>query len=183
MGKLRAEMGGQVGSFGLTGVLLAIAIGCTVPQSYAGADNRLFSLADPSRGKIDEAMRSRIIRHRFVNVDIRLLAPSQEPLKNSTAAGGVVVLNLFEDAVFRAVLNRRETRSRGSFTWFGHIEGVRDSQVTLVVEDDVLSGNIRLDRSFYQIRYAGEGTHVIYQIDPNAFPEEGKPLSVPGSGN
>jgi hypothetical protein len=183
MRKSLSQTGHLVRQFGVTLILFALGIGCMVPAATTASENRLFTAPAESRGKIDEAMRSRIIRHRLVNVDFGLLASSQEPPKNSTARGAVVILNLFEDAVFRAILDRREVRSSRSFTWFGHIDGVQDSQVTLVVEDRVVSGNVRLDRSFYQIRYAGEGTHVIYQIDPNAFPEEGKPLPVPDSGN
>jgi hypothetical protein len=143
----------------------------------------LFSPAAHARGTIDEAMRPRIIRYRFVNVNLRLLAPAKGRLRETPAAAAIVMLNLFEDAVFPAVPDRRESRSAGSFTWFGHIDGVESGQVTLVVDNGVISGNIRLDHSFYQIRYAGGGTHVIYQIDPNAFPDEGKPLSVPGPRN
>jgi hypothetical protein len=172
-----------IGRFGLAAIFVAISLGCATPQSFAGAENRLFSAAAQSRGKIDEAMRSKIFRHRFVNVDLRPLLPTREAPKSSRATSGLVVLNLFEDAVFRAVLDQREHRSGDSFTWIGHVEGIENSQVTLVVEHGVVSGNIRVDQGFYQIRYAGEGTHVVYQIDPNAFPAEGKPLSAPDNRN
>ena len=173
------QIGDFVGRFGLAVIFVAIGIGCASPQSFAGAENRLFSPPVQSHGKIDEAMKSKIFRHRFVNVDLRPLLPTQEAPKSSSATGGVVVLNLFEDAVFRALLDHREDRSSDSFTWIGHVEGIENSQVTLVVENGVVSGNIRVDQGFYQVRYAGEGTHVVYQIDPDAFPAEGKPLSVP----
>src|SRR4030067_686016 len=43
------------------------------------------------------------------------------------------------------------------FAWIGHLDHMEYSQVTLVVEKDVLSGNITLPGSIYQIRYVGEG--------------------------
>jgi hypothetical protein len=183
MGKPLVQIGDLVGRCGLSVIFLAMFMGCAVPQTHAGAENRLFMPAVDGRATIDEAMRGRILRHRFVNVNLRLLARSQEAQKAPTAARGAVVLNLFDDAVFPAVLDRRESRSADSFTWLGRIDGVQSSQVTLVVDNGVISGNIRVDHSFYQIRYAGEGTHVIYQVDPNAFPDEGKPLPVPGPRN
>jgi hypothetical protein len=176
MGKRSRRIRELIGRFGLPMLCLAISTACTAPQSLARAENRLFSPAH-SRGKIDEAMTSRILRHRFVDVDLRPLAAAE----SGTATSAAVVLNLFDDAAFRAVLDERENRSGDSFTWIGHIPGFANSQVTLVVDNGIMSGNIRLDRRFYQIRYAGEGTHVVYEVDPDAFPTEGKPL--PGAGS
>jgi hypothetical protein len=177
------QIGDFIRRFGPAVSLVALGIACASPQSFAGAENRLFSPAVQSRGKLDEAMKSKIFRHRFVNVDLRPLLPAEEASKSSRVTGGVVVLNLFDDAVFRAVLEHREQRSRDSFTWIGRVEGFENSQVTLAVENGVVSGNIRVDHGFYQIRYAGAGTHVVYQIDPNAFPADGKPLSAPKNRN
>ena len=39
------------------------------------------------------------------------------------------------------------------------MRGAAPSQVTLVVEDSVLSGNVRVPQGSYQIRYAGNGLH------------------------
>jgi hypothetical protein len=83
-----------IGRLGLNIAFLAILTACTSPQSFAGAENRLFSAASPSRGKIDEAMRSKSIRHRFVNVDFHLLTPNQEFLKNSNTVPGVLTVRL-----------------------------------------------------------------------------------------
>jgi hypothetical protein len=72
-----------------------------------------------------------------------------------------------------------DIRSNENFTWFGHVDGVEDSLVTLVVENGVVAGDIRVHEAYYQVRYAGEGTHVVYQVDPNAFPRESPPVMSP----
>ena len=76
------------------------------------------------------------------------------------------------------MLDRREVHSPKKFTWSGHIEGVQRSQVTLVAEDGVMVGNIRVADSFFQVRYAGADVHVVQQIDESRFPRDGEPIPV-----
>ena len=102
------------------------------------------------------------------------------PFEERAASGQRFLLNLFDDATFRVILDRREARSDKSLTWFGRVEGIENSQVTLVVEDGVLVGNVNVQDAVYQVRYAGEGIHVVYQIDSRTFPPESEPVVVPG---
>jgi hypothetical protein len=101
------------------------------------------------------------------------------PVEGKPAPEHIILLNLFDDVTLKAVLDRHEVRSDKSFTWFGHVEGSEYSQVTLVVEDAVLVGNINVQDTFYQIRYAGNGVHVVYQVDHRTFPGDSEPLVVP----
>ena len=158
----------------LTLVPLLLAISCAAFRKSVEAGDRLFSEA-PHRGTIDEAMRSKIIRYRFVTVNLQTITAP----KSSNQYSSSLELNLFDDAIFKAVLDRREVRSETSFVWLGHIEGVENSQVTLAVEGGIMAGNIRIRQSLYQVRYIGEGTHVLYQIDPTAFPPDSQPLVAP----
>jgi peptidyl-Asp metalloendopeptidase len=89
-----------------------------------------------------------------------------------------LVLNLFDDAIFNTVLDHREVRSTKHFTWSGYIEGFQRSQVTLVVEDGVMVGNIRVRDSHFQVRYVGADVHVVHQIDGSRFPPDGEPIPV-----
>ena len=54
-------------------------------------------------------------------------------------------------------------------TWTGHIQGVAQSQVTIVVNGDVASGNITLPAKRYHIRFAGNGVHEVQAIDASKF--------------
>ena len=64
------------------------------------------------------------------------------------------------------------TSSGQGFIWIGTVRGAAPSQVTLVVEDGVVSGNVRVPQGSYQIRYAGNGLHAISEINPAAFPPD-----------
>ena len=98
--------------------------------------------------------------------------------QNQTARANRIVLNLFDDVTLNTVLDRWEDRSTASFNWVGHIQDVPRSQVTLVVEDGVMVGNIRVADSYFQIRYVGAGLHVVQQISESGFPPDGEPIPV-----
>jgi hypothetical protein len=119
-----------------------------------------------------------VFRSRLVRVDWGWMHSVDGTAQGQASSTGRVVLNLFDDAVFVAVLNRREVRSDRSFTWLGHIEGAQRSQVTLVVEDDVVVGNIRVADLYFQVRYRDAGVHVIRQVDESRFPPDGEPIPV-----
>ena len=53
-------------------------------------------------------------------------------------------------------------------TWIGHVEGVPESRVFLVVQDGRLVGHITLPEARYGVRHAGDGLHVVNEIDPSA---------------
>ena len=87
-------------------------------------------------------------------------------------------MNLFDDAIFVAVLDRRAARSDKTFTELGYIEGIEKSQLTLVVKDGVMVGNIRVADSYFQVRYVGANIHVARQVDESRFPRDGEPIPV-----
>jgi hypothetical protein len=159
--------------------VLMFGTGCATWPISVGVDKRLFApLIGPTEG-IEQAQIPRVTRRRFVRVEFDLLYGTNDPSEPKAATKGHFLLNLFDDATFKAVLNRREVRSDKSFTWFGRVEEIEDSQITLVVEDSVLVGNVRVHDASYQVRYIGEGVHVINHIDPRTFPPESAPVGVP----
>ena len=159
--------------------VLIFCTGCATWQISVGDDKLLFAPhIGPTEG-IEQAQIPRVTRRRFVRVEFDLLYGTDDPSEPKGANRGHFLLNLFDDATFKAVLNRREVRSDKSFTWFGRVEEIEDSQITLVVEDSVLVGNIRVPDASYQVRYIGEGVHVVNHIDPRTFPAESAPVVVP----
>ena len=159
--------------------VLIFGTGCATWLISVGEDKRLFAPLGPTEG-IDQAQIPRVTRRRFVRVEFNLLYGTNDPSEPKAATKGHFLLNLFDDATFKAVLNRREVRSDKSFTWFGRVEETEDSQITLVVEDSVLVGNVRVHDASYQVRYIGEGVHVVNHIDPRTYPPESAPVVVPG---
>ena len=114
-----------------------------------------------------------IVRSSFVQINFKYLE-TRESMKQEK----VIVLNLFNDVSLIAIKERIEKRSPTKYTWFGHLRGIKDSQVILVVEEGHMAGNITFDGEMYQVRSIGNGVHAIYEIDQSAFPEEGEPLPI-----
>lgn len=118
-----------------------------------------------------------ILRSRFVSVNRTLLTRVSGYSYHFSEAGNIIQLNLFADTNFKAVYDRMEYRTPTSFTWIGHIDGVKYSLVTLVVNQEIVAGNISMPESFYQVRYVPGGLQSVYEIDPSSFPDEAEPLT------
>jgi predicted small integral membrane protein len=121
---------------------------------------------------------STIFRSRLVRIDWNLVNSRDGMSQKQTTKADRLVLNLFEDAVFNAALDRREVHSAKKINWSGHIESVQPSQVILMVENGVMVGNIRVADSYFQVRYVGADLHVVQQIDESRFPQDGEPIPV-----
>ena len=137
------------------------------PAGVQGADTVKEKVKDPT-----------VIRSRRVHINLGLLSKGDKAPQKKTDINDSLTLNLFDDVVFEAILDRLEFNGSGSYTWIGHLDGIEQSQVTLVVQNEVMSGNITLSDVFYQVRYKGDGVHAIYRIDQSAFPSEKKPVSM-----
>ncbi len=103
---------------------------------------------------------------RFVGINFDLLAGDSSG-KESDA--NLLHLNLFEKACHEAVLDRKDVRGLNDFTWLGKIKGIEQSQVTLVVKDQVMAGTIMLKRKLYKVRYVGDGVHAILLVNQAAY--------------
>ena len=161
-------------------ILFGVGLGSVYQVAVAAETSRLFISLSGSATAPDKqtAADLSVFRSRLVRIDWDRMRSVDGTAQSQATLSGSVVLNLFDDAVFVAVLNRREVRSHRSFTWLGFIEGAPESQVTLVVEDDVVVGNIRVADSYFQIRYRDAGVHVIRQMDESRFPPDGEPIPV-----
>lgn len=133
-----------------------------------GAVPPLFSAAERAEERVDETMAKRAARYRFVDISPQFI--------DGIAVPATLVLNLFDDVTVTATRERWEQRPGNNFSWLGKVEGFADSQVTLVVENGVVAGTIRVRGAFYSVRATSSGSHVIYEIDPLAFPREASPV-------
>jgi hypothetical protein len=116
---------------------------------------------------IAPASRPMIIRSRLVEVDFTQLG------RDPSSAADRLILNLFDDTVLVATRDWVESSSSGlGFVWIGHDESLYQSEGTLVIEDDVMIGNVRVGAAWYQIRLAGPGVHRILQVDTTTFPAD-----------
>ncbi len=135
----------------------------------SGAD--LFLPPGPSANVAVPTTSPTVIRSRVVSVNFDLLAKTQGPPSAAAGTTKTITLNLFDDARFVGVADRVEPNPRG-LSWTGHLDGVPQSQVTMVVQDQAMSATIRLPGKVFIVRSAGAGLVVISQVDPKAFPPD-----------
>ena len=129
-------------------------------------------------GTLDITDSPTVMRYRYVDVYFDDLI-SKDGAPRSIEPGHTLLLNLFDDVVYTALLDRVEYNPGNDFTWLGHLTGEPYSQVILVVGDGVLVGNITTLDAFFQVRYAGGGVHAVSEIDQSAFPPELPPVAAP----
>ncbi len=120
-----------------------------------------------------------VVRSRTVLVNFGVLAAA-EP----AAEGGgqpTLVLNLFDDVVVRAVIERVEQTGTGRTAWVGSVQGVDYSDVILIIsaKEKKLTGSVAMPGEYYQISPTDDSLHVIQEIDPTALPDEAPPQAPP----
>ena len=107
---------------------------------------------------------------RLKYVDINPIALSQEA-ENKIVYTEKVILNLFPDVTYIATNTAINYHSKGHYTWIGKIENLKFGDVTLVVKNGKITGNINANGTVYRIRPMKNGHHAIQQIDASAFPQ------------
>ena len=73
----------------------------------------------------------------------------------SAEVGDTLVLNVSDDVLFIAILERKEPTYGGGYAWIGRLEGIPLGSVVLVVGNGQVAGNISTPSAFYTVRYAG----------------------------
>jgi hypothetical protein len=100
-----------------------------------------------------------IIRSRAVLVDAAELLRLRD-------GDGPVVFNLFDGVSLVGTVERVEQRTVTRSIIYGRIAGEQHGSFTLVAGSEVVVGNIRAgDAEWYQIRYLGDGVHVVHEVD------------------
>ena len=135
------------------------------------APNQRGAASQQAGGVLDRAT----LRRRQVSVDIERLA--RVPGDGSTT----LRLNLFEDVVLLGIIQRRTPTYSGGFALSGRLAGVPGGTVTLVANESVVAGTVRIPGATYRIRPAGPGRQEIMQIDPSQLPQGCEPVrQTPG---
>ena len=162
-------------------LVVVVLLPLILPGTFSAQRDReieLFVESLNSQGVAATTGDPRLLRTRFVDVNLDLLASQVERVPGRSVEVQNIRLNLFDDTSFTAVPDRIEATGTDSFTWTGHLQGVEPSEVSLVVRDGVLAGNITMPGTSYEVRYEESGVYSINQIDPAAFPPEAPPIPV-----
>ena len=181
---------------GVRDALAVAAVGAFALGAIANPDaNALFATAAPAprteqaAGVWPDAGGMPSMRQRLVSLDMRLLAPPAEaasPRGAANAGGqerrgnGVLRLNLFEDVVFDAVVERAFAVV-GGYALRGRLVGVTNGRAMLAVRGDTVTGTVLTPTAAYVVRPAGDGRHTVSEVDRAWFPadEDGGPRRPP----
>jgi hypothetical protein len=146
---------------------LAAVSACAVPRSCTGG---IFT--DTARpGSVDPDPRSTVRRARRVEIDFGRVFPGGE---GPSAAGAAerLTLNLFPDVCLIALRERVTDLRNGKVQWEGRVPGASPGTVSLIIDSRLMVGTLRIDREVYEIRYLGDGVHVVTDVDPSKFPRD-----------
>ena len=159
---------------------LALALGATTTLEADSESEGLFSESSIP-GTLEITDTETVKRYRYVDVDFDALI-GMDGAPKDIEPGHTLRLNLFDDVVRTAILERVEFNPGSDYTWLGRLQGDPWGQVILVVGDGALVGNITTQSGFFKVRYAGNGVHAVSEIDRSAFPPELPPIAAPLGG-
>lgn len=157
-------------------LFLALAMLVIVVGTTRGADNpeRLFSPAEtPEGGPADDG--GSALRRRTVTVDMALLGAAAG---QGEVEGKAIQLDLFGGATVTADPERVESHAAGQIIWQGQVQGQALNTVTIVARDGVAAGSIWSDGHLYRLTYAGDGVHVLEELDGAEPVAEHPPIAV-----
>ena len=144
-------------------VALIIAFGTQVHASTA-----LFhDVPAPAGVGVNRAMAADTVARdtRYVQLDLSALGDTR------------TTLNLFPGkigGVLTAVWDRAEETSPDTWAWIGTLDGIDDSEVTIVLNTakGIAVGSVVMPGAVYRIRYGGQGVHVVEDLDTTRFPDD-----------
>ena len=120
---------------------------------------------------------ARALRSRVVTMDLEQVrpghtkdaAPSTRSSSSVPAPGATLTLNLFDDVVVTARVERTAPTFSGGYSVSGHLLEEPLGTLTLVVNGETVSGTVRLPAETYQIRSMGDGLYAISEVEEPPF--------------
>ena len=120
---------------------------------------------------------------------VQLNAATAAQVQTATVSAPVrILIDLFSNEQFTALIDRSDVLAPGRVTCRGHVEGWLNSQVILTWNQSALAGSVFLPgRGSFQIQYAGNGWQRIGEMDAQHLPRCGvtnfstQPLASPKS--
>ena len=109
------------------------------------------------------------IRSREVTIDFGMLESSRATASQPSDTPSKLTLNLFDDTVLTAIVERTAPTSSG-YSLSGRIEGAEFGTVTLVVNGTVVAGSVRTLAGTYRIRSIGKRLYTISEVDESKLP-------------
>ncbi len=149
----------------------AVLLLCSSTPPVAGQTG--FFISKGSQADQRALSRAGVVRARPVDVDLSQM-PGADGRGELPRAGHELLLNVFDDVVLHARMERAERTERG-MKWVGKLKGKPLSDVVIVTYDGVTAGSIVSPEGAYSIRYDGS-SQVVEEVDRSALPPEAEPL-------
>ncbi|MBT5028374.1 MAG: hypothetical protein HOM97_08275 [Nitrospina sp.] len=165
-----------VWSFFLTLLTISSANALEADTTEPSAPSRLFLSAENTQD-IRAQENPTIVRSRLVTVGFDVLSDLEERFMTEPDGEHPLILNVFQDLEYTVLIQKIEKNSSGSYSWYGKLKDFPLSQVVLVVNQNMIFGNISMTQFSYQIRHISDGVHAIYKIDPTKFPPTSEPIT------
>jgi hypothetical protein len=155
-------------------------LGVHVPPPQATAQAGLFSDAAGRQPAAPRTPDYSVVRTRYVTVNLGLIDGTPRASGSRGGLGDTLTLNLFDSEALlfpavnvTAVRDRVEPSSTGQgYVWVGYAQGsnLATGLITIAVHNDVMVADIRAGSSFFRVRHAGDGVHVVQEINERALP-------------
>ena len=180
----------------------AAAIAVLTPGFSPAAEGAggLFAAAGPVAGRATLPADDAVLRRRLVTIDTGMLERARSsavarraesaPLAAGTldraptstagwAAPATLVLNLFEDAAFQAIIESEAPTFSGGYSLSGRLAGEPFGSVTLVVNGAIVAGTVRTLRGTYSVETTAGGLYAVSEVDPPELVEHHDMLEPP----
>lgn len=134
-------------------------------------------------GEDEFAVRSRNVQIDFSRLDsVRAALLGSGPPSGGSGHGRDsevnLVLNLFDDTVFKAIIERTDPTSAG-YSLAGGIDGIEFGQVVFVVNGDIVFGSVSTPMATYWIRSYPGPVYRISEVDYSKLPPPDEPTAAP----
>ena len=151
--------------------LIFSALGLLVAASGFAFPNIFSEASTDSHANFQREAGSNI-RRRAVRIEASHLG-TKDASPSST-----MVLNLFSDATYTALLDEAGRLESGGRYWTGRLREVSSGTVSLVIRDGALTGTVNTGESLFLIRPDRDGHHIVREVDPATYAPEIEPIEI-----
>ena len=145
-------------------LLVAVTVVRVDTQTVSDRLGRLFAATNAPTAQLTSRPDAAVLRERLVRLDHDVLAAARRNAGRADVPPAVLRLDLFNDVVLHAIVERTGPTSAG-YWLSGRIEEWAVGSITLVANDDVIAGTVRAPSGTYTILSVGDGVHAIRQLD------------------
>jgi hypothetical protein len=152
-------------------LVVIITFGVITPALAQDNSIKLFSENRGQSAEIADGLPGFVTRARSVEIN-----PAAMNVFAGQADNIRLNLNLFSDTSFDSQIHTRQTTTTGSTLLKGVIPGAAYSEVTLIYQDNTLTGGIAFNDQYFRIATDAAGNLHIAEINQLGYPEDLAPI-------